>query len=75
MKVSQTSKILKSLKQNSKRGLTTYDLIQICPAEYRARISELRNDGYNIMAERVYGNGKYLGYFRYHLIEEVDYAD
>ena len=73
--LTQYQKILRSFKKNTRQGLTTYELITICPAEYRARISELRRDGYNIVDERVYSNNKYMGYFRYFLIEENEMAD
>lgn len=66
----QQTAILRVLRNSGTRGATTWELIKTVPAEYRARISELRRDGYGISAHREYVNGKYAGYFRYFLSEE-----
>ena len=72
MKTSKASRILNELRMARTRGLTTGDLIKIDPAEYRARISELRNEGHNISkAERVYIDGRATNIFKYYLIEEL----
>ena len=40
--------ILRALKMAGKRGLTTDELIKINASNYRARICDLRADGWNI---------------------------
>lgn len=67
--------ILTELKRAGKRGLTTWELVLINPTNYRARISELRKDGYDIPeAKRVYDSkNRYLGYSKYVLREETVY--
>ena len=72
----KVGRILSEFRKAGRRGLTTWELIKIDPAEYRARISDLRNEGYNITpAERVYINGKSTNIFRYYLNEETETAD
>lgn len=68
--LNQETRILKALKAAGSRGLTTWEMIKLVPAEYRARVTSLRHDGYNIVAERVVVKGRYVGYWRYTLIEE-----
>ncbi len=67
----QEQRIFNAIK-NSKNmhGVSNWELSRIA-LNYTMRISELRKDGYNIMATRDYlPNGRATNTFRYHLIEE-----
>lgn len=69
--MSQTSKVLKMLKKAGSRGVMNYEFPKKRILRYSARLGELRNEGYNIVAERVkLPNGRSTNVFRYILIEE-----
>lgn len=71
--MSQTSKVLKMLRKAGQRGVMNYEFPKKRILRYSARIGELRNDGYNIIAERVkLPNGRATNVFRYILIEEEE---
>lgn len=71
--ISQETMILRALKRAGRKGLTTWQMIQICPANYRARVVDLRNEGYTITSHRQYlPNGRYAGYFRFFLVDETE---
>ena len=65
---SQGSKIIKLLKKY-KRGVPNYRLSQ-CALKYTSVISDLRKDGHDIRAERVYNHGKATGTWLYRLVDE-----
>lgn len=67
---SQHSRILKMLKKRPKSGVENYKFPQAHILDYTARISELRQDGHNILAERQKINGRSTGVWVYHLIED-----
>lgn len=67
---SQHTKIIKMLRKNNKYGLPNYKFPEARILKYSSRISELRQDGHNIIAEREWINGRATGVFRYFLIEE-----
>jgi hypothetical protein len=67
-KQSQGSKIIKLLKKY-KRGVPNYRLSQ-CALKYTSVISDLRKDGHDIRAERVYNHGKATGTWLYRLVDE-----
>lgn len=59
----QTEQVLEAIR--TKRGVTNYELAAIS-LKYSSRISELRKDGYDIRAERVWKDGRATGTFRYY---------
>lgn len=66
---SQSTKIIKTLRENNKFGTPNYKLSRIS-LKYSSRIAELRHDGHNIIAERVYSKGRWTGTWLYYLLEE-----
>ena len=71
-KDSQHTQILKLLRAY-KQGVPNYLFPNRGILKYNARISELRQEGYNIKAERVrLPNGMATNVFKYFLIEESD---
>lgn len=66
---SQSSRIIKTLRKNNKFGTTNYDLSRIS-LKYSSRIAELRQEGFNIVAERVFRKGRWTGTWLYYLVEE-----
>lgn len=72
---SQTSRLLKVLKANKKHGVANYRFPQMGILRYSARLADLRKEGYSIVAERVYANGRWTGVWNYRLIEEDDYTE
>ena len=74
MSESQTTKIIKMLKTYPKlhwgKGVPNYKFAHSGILDYTARISELRKDGYNIVAEREIVGGRASNTFRYYLTEE-----
>lgn len=66
--LSQSSRIIKTLREN-KRGVENYKLARIS-LKYSSRIAELRQDGYNIYAERQKRKGKCTGVWKYYLLED-----
>lgn len=70
--MSQTSEIIKLLRENSKHGTPNYMFPARRILKYSSRISELRKDGYNIYCERDrLKNGRATNVFRYFLIENI----
>lgn len=68
---SQQGKVLKMLRRAGSKGVANYEFPQNRVLKYNARISELRQDGYNIYAERVIlPNGRFSGVWRYYLNEK-----
>lgn len=69
--MSQSSAMLKMLRKAGKHGVKNYEFPMRGILRYSARIGELRNEGFNIMCERIkLPNGRSTGVFRYILIEE-----
>ena len=67
--MSQLNVMTKMLKKAGKRGVYNYQFAQIGILRYNARITDLRQDGLNILCERVkLPNGRSTGVFRYTLI-------
>lgn len=68
--LSQTSTILKLLRKAGNKGVANH----IFPAnkilKYSSRITELREQGYNIYCERQYYKGRATGVYLYYLNEE-----
>ena len=67
--MSQESKILKMLRENT-NGVENYQFPKHGILRYSARINELRNEGYNILSERIKLNGRCTGIWKYYLIED-----
>lgn len=70
MNDNQAKKILRLIRQSGEAGVPNYRLAQIS-LKYSSRISELRQDGWNIEARRVFRNGKATGTFVYYIPEPV----
>ena len=73
MKLSQSTRILNKIKSYPKyhlgHGVPNYKLARIA-LNYTMRISDLRRDGYGIVAELEIRNGKATGTYRYRLVSE-----
>ena len=70
--ISQTSAILKLLRKAGNKGVPNYAFPAHRILKYSSRISELRQDGYNIYCERVVlPNGRSTNTYRYYLQEET----
>lgn len=67
--LSQAEKIIKQLRDAGSRGVPNYTLANY-NLGYRGRITELRQDGYNIYCERQRVNGRATGVWLYYLNEE-----
>ena len=67
-KLTQQSSILHALKKNPK-GVPNYKLASYA-LKYTSVISDLRKDGHDIRAERVYNHGKATGTWLYRLVDE-----
>lgn len=67
---SQGSRIIEMLKKSKRHGVENYKFPQAHILDYTARISELRQDGHNILAERQKVKGRSTGVWVYHLIED-----
>lgn len=69
--MSQEAKMLKMLRKAGQRGVENYKFPANKILRYSARINDLRQDGYNILCERVrLPNGRATNIFRYVLVEE-----
>lgn len=66
--LTQAGKIIKALKEAGSRGVENYKLANY-NLGYRARITELRKDGYNIYCERQRVNDRATGVWVYYLNE------
>ncbi len=64
----QAGKIINALKAAGTRGVENYKLANY-NLGYRARITDLRQDGYNIYCERQRVNGRATGVWLYYLRE------
>ena len=67
--LSQAEKIIKQLRDAGSKGVENYKLANY-NLGYRGRITELRQDGYNIYCERQRINGRATGVWIYYLTEE-----
>ena len=67
--LTQAGRIIKQLKEAGKKGVENYKLAEY-NLGYRGRITELRQDGYNIYCERQKINGRSTGVWMYYLIED-----
>lgn len=67
--LSQAEKIIKQLRDAGSKGVPNYQLANY-NLGYRGRITELRQDGYNIYCERQRINGRATGVWIYYLNEE-----
>lgn len=73
MSVSQHGKIIRMLKRNKRKGVANYEFAGVRILDYTARISELRQDGHNIVAVRDFlPNGRATNVFRYFLVEKSE---
>lgn len=71
--MSQTTKVLTMLKRAGQRGVMNYEFPRKRILRYSARLGDLRNEGYNIIAERVkLKNRRSTNVFRYILIKEEE---
>ena len=64
--MSQTARVLKAIKDSGDKGIENYKLAQIA-LKYSSRIAELRQEGHEIIAVRVYAHGRWTGTWKYHL--------
>lgn len=69
--MNQHEKILRILRNNKVRGVANHRFVsELHILDYTARISELRQDGHNIVAERQkLPNGRSTNVYKYFLIE------
>lgn len=65
-KNNQANQILRLIRDSGDRGVENYKLSDIS-LKYSSRISELRKDGYDIRARRIWRDGKASGTFVYYL--------
>lgn len=69
--LSQEETALKMLRRAKSHGVYNYELAGVRILRYGACLKRLRDDGHNILTERVYlPNGRATGVFRYVLVEE-----
>lgn len=66
--LSQAERIIKQLRDAGSKGVENYKLAEY-NLGYRGRITELRQDGYNIYCERQRINGRATGVWVYYLTE------
>lgn len=65
--LSQSGKIIRTIRKHTDKGVPNYKLARIS-LKYSSRIAELRQEGWNIVAERQYArNGKATGTWLYFL--------
>jgi hypothetical protein len=69
--ITQSVRILRAIKKSGRKGIENFKLATYS-LKYSSRIAELRQDGYNIVAERQWLNGRATGTWRYYLIEETE---
>lgn len=68
---SQTTQIVRALKNAGSQGITSRDMINMGIFKYSSRIAELRRDGYVIVATRIKES-----LWRYNLVDErLEMAD
>lgn len=68
--MTKSQRVLKELKKHKKHGVANYKLSRLA-LNYTKVISNLREDGHNIQAVRVWlKNGRATNTFKYYLIEE-----
>lgn len=72
MKLTQGTKIIRLLKENKKTGVPNWKLATVA-LKYTSVISDLRKDGYGIVAERqMLPNGRPSNTYNYHLVSEPE---
>jgi hypothetical protein len=69
--VTQSQKIINQLRTAGNKGVANHALANY-NLGYRGRITELRQDGYNIHCERQIINGRSTGVWMYYLTEEQE---
>lgn len=67
--LSQSTRIYRLIKKQNGKGTANHELARIS-LKYSSRIDNLRKDGHNISAERVYRNGRATGTWLYFLNDE-----
>lgn len=67
--LSQAGKILKALRAAGDKGVENYKLARLS-LKYSCRITELRQEGYSIIAERQMVRGRWTGTWKYYLTGE-----
>lgn len=68
---SQTTQIIRALRNAGTQGITSRDMINLGIFKYSSRIAELRRDGYVIVATRIKES-----LWRYNLVDEpMEMAD
>lgn len=73
MSDSQHAKIIRMLRASKRKGVANYQFPEARILNYKARVHELRRDGWIIDIQRQYlPNGRATNVFWYHLIEEED---
>ena len=65
--MSQHAKILKILRKNGAKGTPNHAFTRMYILDYTARISELRKEGHEVIAERQYIKGRATGVWLYRL--------
>ena len=71
--LTQTQRLLKLFRQRGNKGVANYEFYQTGILRSSARIAELRQDGFNIMAVRQsLPNGRATNVWKYFLLEEED---
>lgn len=65
-KNNQANQILRLIRDSGDRGVENYKLADIS-LKYSSRISELRKEGYDVRAKRIWRDGKASGTFVYYL--------
>lgn len=68
--LTQHAKILRMLRRHKRRGVANYKFPQAGILCANKRIQELREEGYNIRAERQEHRGRLTGVWKYYLTEE-----
>lgn len=70
--LTQQSKVLRAIRDSGSYGVENWKLSRIA-LKYTSVISDLRKDGYNIVAERQkLKNGRASGTWKYYLNEEYE---
>ena len=70
-KLSQEALMLKELRKAGSKGILNYQFPKMRILSYTKIISNLREEGWNIVKDRMYVDGKATGVYRYVLVEEV----
>lgn len=70
--MTQEAKILRELKNHRRRGVENWRLAQVGGLNWRARISEMRQDGHIIYCEHQMSHGRYTGVWKYYIAPQED---